>query len=186
MKKLLLVFLFTTSYSVIAGSYDDNLKELFELTGIKTNYNELNNVIVNQMQAGFFQAVEQNINANSYNEEQRKQIGELLKNRFSKMVENYKEFIEESMPYEKVESEIYLPLYKETYTESEVDELLTFYKSPIGQKTIEVGQKISQQAVEKSAEKYDEIIVAFVKNEIEENVETIKKEIDEKGIKHIQ
>ena len=102
------------------------------------------------------------------------------------MVDNYKDFIEESMPYEKVESEIYLPLYKETYTESEVDELLTFYKSPIGQKTIEVGQKVSQQAVEKSAEKYDEIIVAFVKKEIEENVETIKKEIEEKGIKHIK
>lgn len=182
MKKLLSVLLFTLSCSVIAGSYDDNLKELFDITGIKNNYVEMNNAIINQMQGGFFQAIDQNLNADSYTEEQRKQIGEILKKRFSEMVKNYEGFVSKSIPYEKVESEIYLPLYKETYTESEINELLAFYKSPAGKKTIEVGQKVLQQAAEKSAEKYDEIIVDFVKKEIEENLEIVKKEIEEQGI----
>ena len=183
MKKLLLVFLFTLCSSAIASSYDDNLKELFELNGIKSNYVEMNNVIINQMQAGFFQAIDQNIDAASYTEEQRQQISEILKDRFSEMVKSYEGFVSESLPYEKVENEIYLPLYKETYTESEINELLVFYKSPVGKKTVEVAQKISQQAAEKSAENYNEMIINFVKKEIEENVEVVRKEIEAQGIK---
>lgn len=182
MKKILLLCIFVLSNPLIASSYDDNLKELFELTGMKNNYIQMNNIIIQQMQNGFFQSIDQNISADSYTVEQRKEIGDILKNRFSEMVKDYEAFVADSLPYEKVEREVYIPLYKETYTENEVSELLEFYKSPVGQKTIEVGQKISQQSAEKSAEKYDEMIVSYVKKEIDENVDAVMKEINKKDI----
>ncbi len=98
------------------------------------------------------------------------------------MVKHYEDFVRELIPYEKVENDIYLPLYKEAFTESEVKELLEFYRSPIGKKSIEIEQKIIQQAVESFAEKYDQIIIDFIKNEIDENLKIVKKEIEEQGI----
>jgi len=166
----------------MAGTYDENLKELFDLTGMKNSYVEMNTAIIQQMQTGFFQAIDRNISVDSYIEEQRQQIGEILKNRFSEMVKHYEDFVRESIPYEKVENDIYFPLYKETFMESEVKELLEFYRSPIGKKSIEVEQKIIQQAVESFAEKYDQIIIDFIKNEIDENLKIVKKEIEEQGI----
>jgi hypothetical protein len=177
MKILIISTLLLFSCTALANSYDDDLKELFELTGVRNNYIGLNNSIINQMQSSFFQAADQSIDAKSFTEDQKKQAGEILKARFTVMVKNYEEHVKESMPYETVAQDIYLPLYKENYTESEVKELIVFYRSPVGKKTIGAAQKISQQASQRSAEKYDSIIIDFVKKQIEDNITLAQKEI---------
>ncbi|MFK7816900.1 MAG: DUF2059 domain-containing protein [Gammaproteobacteria bacterium] len=182
MKILIASLLMITSFNAMADSYDDDLKTLFELTGVKNNYASLNNVIINQMQSGFFQSAEQNINAQSLSEDEKKQVGELLKTRFTEMVGNYQNYISEKMPYEAVETDIYMPLYKETYTHDEVKELVSFYNSPVGKKTIEFSQKIPEQAAKKSAEKYDSVISDYVKGEISKNISLVKDDMVSKGI----
>jgi len=181
MKKLFTLAILLVSFSAIADDFDDDLRALFELTGVKNNYAGLNNVIVNQMQAGFFQAADQKLDAKSLSEEQKKQVGEMLKSRFAAMVEGYQNYIKEKMPYDEVEKEIYIPLYKETYTHKEVKELISFYSSPVGKKTIEFSQKIPEQAAKKSAEKYDSVISDYVKGEINKNISLVKDEMAEKG-----
>ena len=79
MKLIFIIAILFASFTAIADSYEDDLKQLFELTGVKNNYAGLNNLIINQMQAGFFQAADQSLDANSLNEEQKKQVGEILK-----------------------------------------------------------------------------------------------------------
>ena len=182
MKVLFSIALLLISFTAIADSFDDDLKQLFELTGVKNNYSGLNNVIINQMQAGFFQAADQNIDAQSLSEDQKQQVGEILKSRFREMVKGYQGYIAEKMPYEKVEKEVYMPLYKETYTHDDVKELVAFYSSPVGKKTVEFSQNIPEQAAKKSAEKYDSLISDFVKLQISENISLVKKEIADKGI----
>lgn len=182
MKVFIAIALLIASTIVVAESFDDDLKQLFELTGVKDNYAGLNNVIINQMQAGFFQSADQNIDGNSLSEEQKQQVGEILKTRFGEMVKNYQNYISEKMPYEQVEQEIYMPLYKETYTQDEIKELINFYNSPVGKKTIEFSQNIPERAAKKSAEKYDALITEYVKQQIDENINLVKKEMSESGI----
>jgi len=183
MKIFIASILLLSSFTAIADSYDDDLRTLFELTGVKNNYAGLNNVIINQMQSGFFQSAEQNIDAQSLTEDQKKQVGELLKTRFTEMVNGYQNYIAEKMPYEAVETEIYMPLYKETYSHDEVKELVAFYSSPVGKKTIEFSQTIPEQAAKKSAEKYDSVISEYVKSEISKNISLVKDDMVAKGIK---
>lgn len=182
MKIILAFLLLTSSFTVLAGSYDDDLKQLFVITGVKNNYAGLNNVILNQLQAGFFQAADQNINGDSLTEEQKQQVGEMLKARFGEMVKSYQGFVAEKMSYEQIETEIYLPLYKEAYTHDEVKELLKFYNSDVGKKTVEITQKITEQAAKKSADKYDSIITEYLNQQIKENIDLVKTEMSEKGI----
>lgn len=182
MKIFITSALLLISSTAMADAYEDDLKNLFELTGVQNNYVGLNSVIINQMQAGYFQAADQHIDSESLSEDQKKQVGELLKNRFTEMVEGYKNYIAEKMPYEAVENEVYIPLYKETYSHDEVKELVAFYSSPIGKKIIDFSQKLPEQAAKKSAEKYDSIISDYVKLKINENIALVKKEIADKGI----
>lgn len=182
MKLFLTITLLLISFNAIADSYDEDLSTLFELTGVKNNYIGLNNVIINQMQNGFFQAADQNLSAESLTEDQKKQVGEILKTRFSEMVEAYQGYISEKMPYATVEKEIYMPLYKETYSHDEVKELVAFYSSPVGKKTVEFSQRIPEQAAKKSAEKYDSVISEFVKGQISKNISLVKDEMAEKGL----
>jgi hypothetical protein len=81
------------------------------------------------------------------------------------------------MPYENVVEEVYLPLYKEVYTNEEVKQLLVFYRSPIGQKLLETTQELSNQSSERIATKYDPVVVPFMEAQIEENIAIVQREI---------
>jgi len=56
------------------------------------------------------------------------------------------EFISEVTPEKLIE--IYAPIYVKYYTESEMDELIKFYKSSVGQKTISVVPSILRESME--------------------------------------
>ncbi|WP_080778001.1 DUF2059 domain-containing protein [Chryseobacterium phocaeense] len=43
---------------------------------------------------------------------------------------------------------MYVPIYTKHYTESELDQLITFYKSPVGQKSISVAPSIMKESIE--------------------------------------
>ncbi|MGH1536476.1 MAG: hypothetical protein ACRBDX_00255, partial [Gammaproteobacteria bacterium] len=99
MKIILAISLFLTSFTVMADTYDEDLRELFELTGVKNNYAGLNNVIINQMQSSYFQTADKEISAENLSNDQKRQVGEILKNRFAEMVKGYEGYIAEKMPY---------------------------------------------------------------------------------------
>ncbi|PQA92596.1 hypothetical protein B0A69_14095 [Chryseobacterium shigense] len=44
--------------------------------------------------------------------------------------------------------DLYIPIYAKYYTESDIDELIKFYKSPIGQKTLEVMPSLIKESME--------------------------------------
>ncbi len=177
MKIFSILVLLVLSSVTHAGSYNDDLKELFEITGVVNNYIGLNSQVINQMQTGFLRAADQSIDGSTFNDSQKKQAGEILKARFTIMVKSYEDHIKKSMPYDKVTNEIYMPLYKETYSPAEVKELIKFYQSPIGKKALEFNRRVGQEASKRTAEKYDSIIVGFVERQIKDNIAIAKKEI---------
>jgi len=74
------------------------------------------------------------------------QIQELKKTSPEISDEFVSEFISEITP-EKI-IEIYAPIYMKYYTEPEMDELIKFYKSPLGQKGISLVPSIMKESIE--------------------------------------
>ena len=185
MKNIILLLTLTFSSTAFAGSYEDDLKELFELAGVRNHYSNLNTVIISQMQSGFFLKANNKFKANEYNEDQKKQIGEILKNRFAEMVKDYNTFVNTFISYDKVADEVYVSLYKKYYSHDEVKQLLAFYKSDIGQKSINSAAEISSFASKNAIEKYDSRISDYLETQIDENIEIVEKEISTKVVKWI-
>lgn len=177
MKIFSILLLLALSSVAQAGSYNDDLKKLLEISGAVNNYISLNSQVINQMQTGFLRAADQNIDGSTYNAEQKKQAGEILKARFAEMVKNYETHIKKTMPYDKVVNEIYLPLYKENYSHADVKELIKFYESPLGKKTLEFNRRVGQEASKRTAKKYDSVIVGFAEKQIKDNIGIAKQEI---------
>lgn len=177
MKAILLAIAVLFTSTAHAGAYEDNLKKLFQITGVANNYLALNTQVINQMQAGYLRAAEKNIDSTGFSDAQKKQAGEILKKRFGSMVKDYESHIKLTMPYDKVVDEIYLPLYKQTYTPTDVQELLIFYQSPLGKKTLEFARTASDKISKATADSYEKVIFDFVKKEIDDNIAIVKREI---------
>lgn len=180
MKLLITAMLLLVSSSLSAASFDDDLKELFALTGVKNNYASVNTFILSRLQNGYFKAADENINPELFSEAQRIQASEILKEKFALIVENYEAYVKDVMSYEDVINEVYIPLYKEKYTSSDVKELLKFYRSPVGRKSLDVAKDIAGEASERIANKYDPVVVPFMEKQIEEHIGLAKNEIAEK------
>ena len=183
MRTLLISFLLLLSLNASADGYDEKLKELFSLTGINTSYNNIHGYILQQIQASYFQAANQDIDATSLTEEQKKEVSGIVDERFKQIVGDYESMVREELPYDKAESEIYIPLFKEVYSEEEIDQLIVFYKSPVGKKSLETTTGILDKASEKISERFKPKIKEFANTKISENVELVKKEMTDKGIK---
>jgi len=177
MRAIFLALLLSFLSHAHASSYNDNLKKLFEITGVVNSYISLNTQVINQMQTGYLRAADETIDSSTFTVEQKKQAGEILKNRFATMVKNYETHVKKEMPYDRVVDEIYLPLYKETYSPNDVKELLIFYQSPLGKKTLEFSRSAKEKISERIAEKYDNLVFDFVKKQIDENITIVKREI---------
>lgn len=183
MKNIILILILTLSSTAMAGSYEDDLKELFEVAGVRNHYSNFHTVIIRQMQSGFFLKANYKFDAKEYNEDQKKQVGEILKSRFDNMVKDYNAFAETFISYDKVAEEVYIALYKEFYSHDEVKQLLKFYNSEIGQKTIKSSAQISALASQRSVEKFDSRISDYLETQIDENIEIAEKEISSKVVK---
>ncbi len=177
MRSILLAILLIAAPHTQASSYDDDLMKLFEMTGVINSYIGLNNQVINQMQTAYLRAADQVIDSSSFTVEQKKQAGEILKSRFATMVKNYETHVKQAMPYEKVVREVYLPLYKETYSANDVKELLIFYQSPLGKKALKFSRTVNEEISKRTAEKYDSLVFDFVKKQVDENIAIVKNEI---------
>lgn len=178
MRAITLAVLLTFVSVAHAGAYEDNLKKLFEITGVINGYIGLNTQVISQMQAAYLRAADANIDSSSFSEQQKKQAGELLKKRFASMVKEYESHIKLTMPYDKVVDEIYIPLYKETYSPTDVQELLVFYQSPLGKKTLEFSRNANERLTKRISSSYEKVIFDFVKKKIDENIPIVKREIE--------
>lgn len=183
MRTLLISLLLLISFNVSADGYDDKLKELFSLTGISTSYTNIHGYILQQIQASYFQAANQDIDATGLTDEQKKEVSAIVDERFKQIVSDYESMVKGELPFDKAETEIYIPLFREVYTEEEVDQLIVFYKSPVGKKSLETTTGILDKASEKISDRFKPKIKEFADTKITENVELVKKEMADKGIK---
>ena len=76
--------------------------------------------------------------------------------------ERLRELFSEQFGIQELIDKVYIPLYDKYFTENELNDLLSFYRSPTGEKTLEVTPRLFQESMEKSqrilAPKIDEIV----------------------------
>ncbi|HTG66792.1 MAG TPA: DUF2059 domain-containing protein [Flavobacterium sp.] len=120
MKKSLLILSFcilTFSANAQNSTKTEKIKQLLELTGS----GKLGIQMMNQMMNSF-------------------------KNSYSKVNEQFWEDFKSEINANDIENMI-LPIYDKYYTESDIDQLITFYNSPIGKKMINTMPLVMQESI---------------------------------------
>ncbi len=89
-----------------------------------------------------------------------------------RMVRRYRELLPQRVDIGKITTQINSSLYAKYYTSRELQGLIDFYRTPLGQKTIEITPQLSQEALQQSNEillpKMATIIQEIMKEELGE------------------
>lgn len=95
----------------------------------------------------------------------KEELAQKLRDSFGRFAKQYEELAAQRIDAAKLVDEVLVPLYHQSYSEQELRELLTFYRSATGKKMLEVSGQLNQQAVTQLIAK------------LEPTLEGIKKEV---------
>ena len=122
-KFLVLALIFAATTARAAPASDDSINQLFEVTKVQKLLEGMQAQVGSMLDA----AMQQSLNGKTPTPAQ----AEIIANMKIKFVN----LIQRQLAWEKLQPQ-YLQLYRETFTEEEVDGMLAFYKTPAGQAVI--------------------------------------------------
>lgn len=94
-----------------------------------------------------------------------------------------REFLTELVNIGRMIEVISLPIYDRNYTESELLDIIAFYRMPTGQQTIALAPRIMMEAMMAFSEKFTPQFHEFMKEVTESEVAHLKKELQNGGVK---
>jgi len=186
-KTIIIAFL---SFLIVLATYpyaraQDKKAELkiyqnfFKVTGAESQYNQILNLMVAQLQLGFSAALRELAKkVDDATPEEKERGRQLLEQGMKNYFQRMKVKINEVMPLDELISNVYYPVYSKHFTVAEIEELIAFYESPIGQKYISVTPTLMQESVAIMNQKYTPQLQKIGFKLAEEEMEKIKPELE--------
>ncbi len=122
--------------------------ELLILTKQEENANRMLDSMLLQIETTFPQFLTETLSKSTDLEDQalQEQVAALS----TRMVKRYRELLPQRIDIGKITTQISASLYAKYYTTEELQGLIDFYRTPLGQKTIDITPQLSQEALEQS------------------------------------
>ena len=157
---IVLIILCTSAYAVDTKPSEKSVQKLLRVTESHTLLDSMMVQFDNVMKAG----MEQAIKGRTITPKQQKQIDDMQ----SKMIEMFKQ----EMNWESLEP-VYIRIYRDSFTQQEVDGMLAFYESAAGQAVIKKMPLVVQNTVAEMQKRMGPFLQKLIKME-EETAEQMK------------
>lgn len=124
------------------------VEELLTLTKQEENANRMLDSMLTQIETTFPQFLRDTLSKTTKLKDQALQ--EQVTALSARMVKRYRELLPQRVDIGKITTQINSSLYAKYYTDSELQGLIDFYRTPLGQKTIEITPQLSEEALQQS------------------------------------
>lgn len=174
---LMSVFLIkANAQEMIAPQKRALIKELLEVTEAKKMSESITNMMLLQMESNYPEMMSQMLSETGVlqSKKEKERMNKLNESRL-RFSRRFRELYSERVNLAGVIEEIYYPLYDRYFTEGELRDLIVFYKSTTGKKSIRVTPQLMQEVMQKSAELLNPKIVQLVNEILQEEKERLSK-----------
>ena len=190
MHKLLLSVL-TVAVIALASSHADAqqkptpekaalIKELLEVTGSTKGVQEVADMMMSFQQAEAEKMISSMIDDDkTFTAEEKTQLKERTIDGLKRMTVRLNEFFVKEIDLGKAMDEIAVPLYDRNFTEAELRDLIAFYRSSTGQKTISVMPKLMMESMMGVSEKILPRLQEFLKRVTNEEFAELKQKAEQ-------
>jgi uncharacterized protein len=158
---------------------DDLVHEFLVVTGSKKNQEKMISLMTDQMKKAFEHSLNTMIvNQPSLSSTDKADAIMLINKTINNFVTRYRRELKEVMPYSEMEKVVYAPILTDHFSAEELKQMISFYKSPIGEKYIKLMPLIMEQSMAKTNELYFSKISKLSETIAEEEIEKLKSEIE--------
>ena len=156
------------------------IKDLFEVTKAGKLAQSATDAMLNQMENNLPQLLSSTIDtASELKPEEREQLRKTIGESTLRVHRRMRELMSERINIAEITEQMYYPLYDKFFNEDELRGLISFYKSPVGQKSIDVMPALMQESMQRVSEmilpKIEPIITQVLEEEKQHWIKSTKK-----------
>lgn len=161
---------------VISPEKKGLIKELLVVTEATKNAEAIMNSMSAQIEKDILQVLNQVIDRNqSLSAEQREEIQRSVAESAQRSGKRFRELFNQRINYSQLVEELSYEIYDKHYSTEEIRDLLAFYKSPTGLKTIKIMPQIFLESMTKTSERLTPQLQPLVKEIIDEEMKRVEK-----------
>ena len=151
--------------------------QLLELTGGRQRHEQMQQIMFAQLQEQVPLMLEQVLgNTGSLSPTEEDAAINAINQDINQLILEFSEAIQAEVTYEETLEQIYYPLYAQYFTEADLQSLIDFYQTPIGEKLIAVSPQLYQTSLELSNEVFMprmiEILSRIIQNRVDQMQDT--------------
>ena len=148
------------------------IEEFLELTGGERTFRQVSQAMLSQMEQQFSALLSSDLaGSQELSPQERQQIAATLNREMGRITQKYNRLFLERVDYQQIVQEVYYPLYDKYFTEEDLRVLIDFYKSPTGQKTIEVMPQLLQESVRRTTQVIGPTVTEIMREIIAEELQ---------------
>jgi uncharacterized protein len=153
-------------------SDDYIIHEYLEVTGAESNMLKFQKVMLSQMRKNLERVIAERM-SRSHIEEPSKRAYFVLKTNevISNFIAKFEKKQRELMPFEELEKKVIGPIIRKHFTDDELNELISFYKSPIGKKYVASINSMMQEISIKTNQEYGQKLYDLARSIAEEELD---------------
>jgi hypothetical protein len=155
------------------------VRELLELSGAEEQYSQLLAVMTRSVQAGFSVGLAESLKQRSLKPQQGQQAKDILDRNFSRFVDQFQVQMKRLMPWEKLVTEVYTPVYLRHFSQRELQDVVAFYRSPTGRKFARNNGQLVQDATLAIKHKYGKPLQQQAEQLSQQALARIAQELDQ-------
>ncbi len=154
------------------------VKELLAATGSEKQYRQMTQIMNQNMKNGFMQGLNHSLSQKDIPEDKLKKINALAEKSVAAFQKELTNYIETTMPWNKLVNEVYAPIFMKHFTKAEMKQALEFYNSEIGKKMVNTTPTIMQEAALHVQQNYGSKINQAAMGIVQDHLGELKSKID--------
>ena len=156
------------------------IKQLYMATRADKMAESFTKIILTQMERDLPKMLSESPEMMDLKGRDREQVQRTIVETSARIFRRFKELMPQRIKFAEVMEQMFYPIYDKFFTEEELKDLVAFYKSTTGQKSIEVMPQLMQDAIQRSSQALNAKVMELVTEVMQEE----KKNIDRTGVKH--
>jgi hypothetical protein len=129
------------------------IKELYEVTKLDKTMQSSMDIFLAHMQKDLPQILSQAAgDMAGATDKDRDEIQRMVAESSARSAKRFREMVGQKINFAEVGEQLFYPIYDKFYTEEDLRALTAFYKSPVGQKSLEIMPQLMAESMQKSSE----------------------------------
>lgn len=176
---VLAAFLFWQSTLLAQSAKGGQLvRELLELTSARQQYQQMLMGMGQKVQGSFTLSLAQALKDRPVDQTQKTKAKAILDKHHQEFIKNLQQALQKTLSWENMIKDVYIPIYLKNFTETELQDILTFYQSKTGRKFATKAPELLMEVSKEVNKGYANKIKASTDKLTDEQVRKITAEID--------